>query len=127
MDEMDQGQLDGYLSARGRARRDLLRASSFMGALAAVGPWFAKIAHAADGGPPRASAGGAGGGRVHTVESAKETVQLGVFDATLPPSLTIDSGDRLNFPNTWSHFMNEMEPGVPVERVAEVRKAHPGS
>src|SRR5437764_14013135 len=48
MDEMDQERLDGFLEARGRARRDLLRASSFMGALAAVGPWFAKLAHAAD-------------------------------------------------------------------------------
>ena len=38
MDEMDQEQMDGYLSARGHSRRTLLRASSFMGALAAVGP-----------------------------------------------------------------------------------------
>src|SRR5690349_23300038 len=52
MDEMDQEQLDGFLSARGRARRDLLRASSFMGALAAVGPWFAKVARGAESGAP---------------------------------------------------------------------------
>src|SRR5262249_41341518 len=44
MDEMDQATLDGYLSARGRSRRTLLRASSFMGALAAVGPWFTQLA-----------------------------------------------------------------------------------
>src|SRR5215471_3007179 len=44
MDEMDQEQLDGYLSARGCSRRTLLRASSFMGALAAVGPWFTNLA-----------------------------------------------------------------------------------
>ena len=43
MDEMDQATLDGYLSARGRSRRALLRASSFMGALAAVGPWFTQL------------------------------------------------------------------------------------
>src|SRR5262244_3436493 len=48
MDEMNQEQVDSYLSARGRSRRSLLRASSFMGALAAVGPWFTKLAHAAD-------------------------------------------------------------------------------
>lgn len=40
MDEMNQERLDGYLSARGRSRRTLLRASGFMGALAAIGPWF---------------------------------------------------------------------------------------
>ncbi len=46
-DEVEQERLDGFLSARGRARRQLLRASSFMGALAAVGPWFGKLAQAA--------------------------------------------------------------------------------
>src|SRR5438874_3269502 len=77
MDEVDQERFDGYLSARGRARRELLRASSFMGALAAVGPAFAKLARAADKPRPTATNAG-GGGRVHTVESTKETVQLGV-------------------------------------------------
>src|ERR1700747_2609485 len=47
MDEVKQERLDGFLTARGRRRRQLLRASSFMGALAAVGPWFGKLAHAA--------------------------------------------------------------------------------
>jgi hypothetical protein len=46
MDEVDQSQLDTYLSARGRWRRKLLQASGFMGALTAVGPWFAKLARA---------------------------------------------------------------------------------
>ena len=45
-DEVDQEKLDAYLSARGRARRDLMRASGFMGLLAAVEPWFAKLAEA---------------------------------------------------------------------------------
>ena len=43
-DEVEQELLDGFLSERGRARRQLLRASSFMSALAAVGPWFGKLA-----------------------------------------------------------------------------------
>ena len=120
MDEVDQAQFDSFLSARGRARRDLLRASSFMGALAAVGPLFTRIAQAAEGSPRQPA-----GGRLHVVESTKETVQLGVFDATLPPILTIESGDRVSFPNTWSHFLNGMQPGVPVETLAEWRKANP--
>jgi acetamidase/formamidase len=53
-------------------------------------------------------------------------VQLGVFDATLPPIVTSDSGDAVSFPNTWSHFMNEMQPGVPVEHLADLRKSNPG-
>lgn len=123
MDEIEKEQLDGHLSARGRMRRDLLRASSFMGALAAVGPWFTKIAHAAD---TTLANPAPVGGHIHTVESTKETVQLGVFDATLPPILTIESGDRVSFPNTWSHFLNEMQPGVPIDTLAKLRTANPG-
>jgi hypothetical protein len=48
MNEMDRERLDGFLSARGRSRRRLMRASSFMGALAGIGPWFTKLARAAD-------------------------------------------------------------------------------
>src|SRR5689334_587753 len=48
MGEVDQEQFDGFLTARGRARRQLLRASSSMSALAAIGPWFGKLAEAAD-------------------------------------------------------------------------------
>jgi acetamidase/formamidase len=49
-----------------------------------------------------------------------------VFDATLPPILTVDSGDWVSFPNTWSHFLNELEPGVPISRLAELRTSNPG-
>jgi acetamidase/formamidase len=127
MDEVEQERLDGFLTARGRARRQLLRASSFMSALAAVGPWFGKLAQAA-GNNDRSSAAGApaGGGRGHIVNSTKETVRLGVFDANLPPILTVESGDAISFPNTWSHFLNEMQPGVPIARLAELRTSNPG-
>src|SRR5205807_9833995 len=92
MDEVDQESLDGYLSARGHWRRKFLQASSFRGALAAVEPWFARLARAQESGaaPNRQSHRG---GRVHVVPSTKETVQLGVYDANLAPILTIDSGD----------------------------------
>src|SRR5260370_6395230 len=124
MDEVEQERLDGFLSARGRARGQLLRASSFMSALAAVGPWFGKLGEGEGPGDPAAAA--TGGGRVHVVDSNKETVRLGVFDATLPPILTVDSGDSVSFPNTWSHFLNELQPGVPITRLAELRASNPG-
>jgi len=125
-DEVDQERLDGFLTARGRLRRQLLRASSFMGALAAVGPRFGKLAHAAGGSTSPAAGATSGNGRVHVVESNRETVRLGVFDATLPPIVTIESGDWVSFPNTWSHFMNELQPGVPLSRLAELRASNPG-
>jgi acetamidase/formamidase len=139
MDEMDQETLDGYLTARGRSRRMLLRASSFMGALAAVGPWFtnlgfSRLAFAADKPAtstatdkhPSGSQEAAKDGHDHVVDSLEQTVRLGVFDTTLPPILTIDSGDTVTLPNTWSHFLNKMQPGVPVDQLAELRKNNPG-
>ena len=126
MDEVEQERLDEFLGARGRARRQLLRASGFMSALAVVGPWFGKLAQAAGAGDAAPATPGGSGGRVHVVPSNKETVRLGVFDATLPPILTIDSGDSISFPNTWSHFLNELEPGVSIGRLAELRTSNPG-
>jgi acetamidase/formamidase len=95
-----------------------------MGALAAVEPWFAKLARAQGGDagsrPPHTD------GRVHVVPSTKETVRLGVYDSNLAPVLTVDSGDVISFPDTWSHFLNEMQPGVPVETLAKLRVSNPG-
>jgi len=133
MDAVNQEQLDGFLSARGRSRRRLLRASSFMGALAGIGPWFSKLAHAADALDGDILAGSAAAqkkkdepGRVHVVESNDKTVRLGVYDTTLDPILKIDSGDTISYPNTWSHFLNQMQPGVPVETLAKLRVSNPG-
>jgi acetamidase/formamidase len=124
MDEVDQEIFDGYLSTRGRWRRKFLQASGFLGALAAVEPWFARLARAQQAGaaPGRPTPAG----RVHVVPSTRETVRLGVFDANLPPILTIDSGDIVSFPDTWSHFLNEMQPGVPVDTLAQLRVSNPG-
>jgi len=123
MDEVDQERLDAYLTVRGRERRQFLRASTFMSALAAVGPWFGKLAQAA---PAGAGAKSAHGGRVHVIESTKETVHLGVYDETLPPILEIESGDSISYPNTWSHFLNQLQPGVPVDALAKMRLDNPG-
>src|SRR5205807_2110609 len=133
MDEVNQENLDNYLSTRGRFRRKLLQASSFMGMLAAVGPWFGKAGHAKEGlgggesvGGGQHSGSGGGAGKIHVVESNNETVHLGVFDTTLPPIIKIDSGDTVSFPNTWSHFLNQLQPGVPVDKLAQIRVSNPG-
>jgi acetamidase/formamidase len=133
-DEISQEQLDGYLTARGRSRRKLLGASTFMGALAGIGPWFTKLAYAADGFNGEAAASDAGAlapknddeGRVHVVESNEKTVRLGVYDTTLDPIVKIDSGDTVSFPNTWSHFLNEMQPGVPLDTLVKIRLSNHG-
>ena len=132
MDEIHRERLDGFLSARGHFRRRLLAASSFMGALATIGPWFSLFASASDG----LDGGGGGGsaapakkddeGRVHVVESNDKTVHLGVYDTTLEPILKVDSGDIISYPNTWTHFLNKMQPGVPIEALAKMRVDNPG-
>jgi acetamidase/formamidase len=126
MDEVDQENLDNYLSARGRWRRKFLRASSFMGALAAVDAWFAKLALAGQSGAGRKRESDDGAGRTHVIPTTKETVQLGVYDTNLPLLLTIDSGDSLSFPETWSGFLNELQPGVPIDTLAKIRMNNPG-
>jgi acetamidase/formamidase len=132
MDEMNQERIDGYLSIRGHSRRQLLRASSFMGALAGIGPWFTKLARASDALDAATAAGSAAAvkkddpGRVHVIESNDKTVHLGVYDTTLEPILKIDSGDTISFPNTWSHFLNQLQPGVPIETLAKLRVSNPG-
>ena len=138
MDEMNQEQLDGYLNARGVSRRRLLRASSFMAALAGIGPWFNKLAYAKSADMTDGFGGGSAGGpkkdkkdkddegRVHVVESNDKTVRLGIYDTNLEPILKIDSGDTISYVDTWSHFLNQLQPGVPVETLANLRLSNPG-
>jgi acetamidase/formamidase len=126
MDEINQPNLDNYLSTRGRWRRKFLHASSFMGALAAIGPRFVKFARADVPGAASRPPSFQSEGRVHVVPSSKETVQLGVYDTNLAPILTIDSGDSISFPDTWSHFLNEMQPGVPIDTLVKLRMDNPG-
>ena len=49
-----------------------------------------------------------------------EDVRLGVFDSTLPDLLDIESGDVLVYPNTWSHFLNRLQPGVSIDELAQL-------
>jgi acetamidase/formamidase len=132
MDEIDRERLDGYLTARGHFRRRLLAASSFMGALATIGPWFSRLASASDGGEAAGDGSSApppnqdNEGRVHTVESNDKTVHLGVYDTNLEPILRVDSGDTVSYVNTWTHFLNKLQPGVPVDVLAKLRVDNPG-
>ncbi|GAC1408566.1 MAG: hypothetical protein NVSMB64_16980 [Candidatus Velthaea sp.] len=65
-------------------------------------------------------------GRTHTVPSTHETVVHGLFDPTRAPILTIDSGDVVVYENTWTHFLNRLQPGVPIHELALMRKNAPG-
>jgi acetamidase/formamidase len=49
-----------------------------------------------------------------------------VIDSTLPNILDVDSGDVVVYPDTWTHFLNRVQPGVPVEELAQMRRDNPG-
>jgi acetamidase/formamidase len=65
-------------------------------------------------------------GRVWTIPSTTKTVDLGLFDPGRPPIVTIDSGDVVVYENTWTHFLNRLQPGVPIQELLRMRRGAPG-
>jgi acetamidase/formamidase len=53
-------------------------------------------------------------------------VRLGVFDSTLDNLVEIDSGDVVVYPDTWSHLLNRLQPGTPIDDLARLRRENPG-
>ena len=126
MDEVDQENLDGYLSARGRWRRKFLRASSFMGVLAARGrgsPSSRRRRRRRRRGRPKPITAKAA---CMSCRRRRRPCASACSMPTLAPILTIESGDTISFPDTWSHFLNEMQPGVPIDTLAKLRVSNPG-
>jgi acetamidase/formamidase len=64
-------------------------------------------------------------GRLHVLESTKETVSMGVLDPSRAPALTIDSGDIVHYPNTWTVWGNEAKYGLSFEEREPIRKRYP--
>ncbi|ACL65103.1 Acetamidase/Formamidase [Anaeromyxobacter dehalogenans 2CP-1] len=121
LDEVRGDDVDHLLSAR--SRRGFLKAGGLFGALAAAAPVLSRARAEGTGG---FSLFQQGGGRVHVVESTYETTKWGIFDSNLPDIVQIESGDVVSYPNTWSHFLNDLQPGMPIEEIARLRLAHPG-
>jgi acetamidase/formamidase len=65
-------------------------------------------------------------GALHTIPSTSETVIQGLLDPTRPPIVTVNSGDVVVYTNTWTHFLNKLQPDVPISALAEMRKNSPG-
>ena len=47
----------------------------------------------------------------HVLESTEQTISPGMFDPTRPAALTIDSGDIVSCPNTWTQWGNQARYG----------------
>jgi acetamidase/formamidase len=112
-DGLDRQSIDWLREARLRARSFFLAGAGVFGLLS---PFMTVV-----------SGGGSAGrdGRVHTLPSTPETVRLGVFDSTLPNILEIDSGDVVVYPDTWSHFLNRLQPGASIDDLAKLRRENP--
>ncbi len=132
-DAVDQGRLDGFLSARGATRDAVQKLPAALPGTTAASPllggadthraWPLYIAGGAE--PPLADP--TAQGRTLTIESiVGETVELGIFDPARGPVLTADSGDVLHYPNTLTHFLGAIEPGTTIDAIAQLRRDHPG-
>ncbi|HKN31746.1 MAG TPA: acetamidase/formamidase family protein [Terriglobales bacterium] len=54
-----------------------------------------------------------------------DTVQWGWLDPKEPPKLTVDSGDTISV-ETLMHSLDQVQPGVPMEKLVELRKQNDG-
>ena len=123
MDELNQEALEPYVASYRVSRRRVVGAGGLLGLLATLAPTSLLTACSALR-PGRM--GATPGGRTHVVESNTETVRLGVFDATRPNVVEIDSGDTVVYPNTWTHFLNRFQRGVTIQQLAQWRVENPG-
>ena len=131
MDEISQERLDGFLNARGLPVAGFAR-SSFLARWRDIGPWFNKLARARPmagwlraavparrprnrGRRPRARGG------EQRQDSSPRRIRH-----NLEPILKVDSGDTISYVNTWTHFLNQLQPGVPVDFLAKQRLSNPG-
>jgi acetamidase/formamidase len=64
-------------------------------------------------------------GKHHILKATPETVQWGWLDPKESPKLTIQSGDTVSI-ETLMHAKDQIQPGVSMEKIVELRKANPG-
>ena len=65
-------------------------------------------------------------GKHYVLKATKENVQWGWLDPKEPPKLTIESGDTVSV-ETMMHSMDQIQKGVTMEKIVELRKANPGA
>ncbi len=61
----------------------------------------------------------------HVLKATPDNVQWGWLDPAEKPRLTIDSGDTVSI-ETMMHSMDQIQKGVSMEKIVELRKANPG-
>jgi acetamidase/formamidase len=64
-------------------------------------------------------------GKHYWLKATPENVQWGWLDPKEPPRLTIESGDTVSI-ETLMHARDQIQKGVTMEKIVELRKANPG-
>lgn len=64
-------------------------------------------------------------GKHHVLKATPDTVHWGWLDPRAKPQLTIESGDTVSI-ETLMHAKDQIQPGVSMEKIVELRKANPG-
>src|SRR5438105_11335423 len=64
-------------------------------------------------------------GKHHVLKATPENVQWGWLDPNEPPKLKIQSGDTVSI-ETLMHAKDQVQPGISMEKIVELRKANPG-
>jgi acetamidase/formamidase len=64
-------------------------------------------------------------GKHHVLKATPENVQWGWLDPKEAPRLTINSGDTVSI-ETMMHAKDQIQKGVSMEKIVELRKANPG-
>jgi acetamidase/formamidase len=61
----------------------------------------------------------------HTFASTSETIRSGYLDPSAPPVVTIESGDIVDYPDTWTHWGNEATFGMTFAEREPFRHRYP--
>src|ERR1700683_1905127 len=61
----------------------------------------------------------------HVLTSSHESISSGALDPTRPPALTIDSGDVVVYPDTWTQWGNQARFGMSFADREPLRHQYP--
>jgi acetamidase/formamidase len=126
MDVLDQEYLGQVWEHRQVSRRTLFKGAGALALASAAGPLFAASGAAESDGGSEGEEHDGGGKDVVIPSIPDETVHIGQFRMDVPDVATVDSGDVLVYPNTFTHFMNALQPGLTIRQIAQLRLDNPG-
>ncbi len=116
MDTLNQETLAQAWERRQVSRRTLLKTAGALTLAAGATPLVAA--------PTAASEDDDRGVRIPSVPN--ETVRLGQLRMDVPDVATVESGDTLIYPDTLTHFLGALQPGLTIQQIAQLRLDNPG-